>query len=61
MTPTIDLTGLTATDIRLVEELVFRLRQTPPPQPPVDKPALLKWSGTVIGPLTREEMYDDDN
>ena len=30
-----------------------------PPSPPAEPPGLLKWPGTVIGTLRREDIYDD--
>ena len=63
----VDLTGLPESDAQYVRSLVDALRQRqhePAAQngtrhAPVESFGLLKWPGTVIGTLRREDMYDD--
>ena len=63
----VDLTGLPESEAQYVRGLVDKLRQkyhVPTTQngildAPVESFGLLKWPGTVIGTLRREDMYDD--
>ncbi len=63
----VDLTGLPESEARYVRSLVDAIRQrqhVPTDQngtlhAPTESFGLLKWPGTVIGTLRREDMYDD--
>ena len=65
MNQTIDVTGLQDNEIRVVEELVAKMRKKPEStlkrEPEVRPPEfkLIQWPGTAIGSLSREEIYDD--
>ena len=61
----LDLTGLPESDAQYVRSLVDAIRQRQPTaqngtlHAPAELFGLLKWPGTVIGTLRREDMYDD--
>ena len=44
---------------QMVEELRRQLVRATAPQPPLKVPELPRLDGTVIGTLSREELYDD--
>ena len=59
----IDVTGLPGPVVADIQKLVETIRNAlppAPPGPPAARPAdLPQWEGTVLGTLTRRELYDD--
>jgi hypothetical protein len=58
---TIDVAGLPAPVVIALEAVVATLRQELQPRSPRDRQPvkLPSWPGTVVGELTREEIYGD--
>jgi hypothetical protein len=61
---TIDVTGLPDQVVEDIQNLVQSIRRNLPdqarePKPPVSSVTLPKWEGTVLGSLSRRELYDD--
>ena len=58
-TRALDLEGVPEDQARAIEEQVryWRAQAAKKAKPPVELP---RWKGGVIGRLTREEIYDDD-
>jgi len=61
---TIDVTGLPEQVVEDIQSLVQSIRRNLPEQLPQTRPAsskvaLPRWEGTVLGPLSRRELYDD--
>jgi len=59
--PVIDVSGLPEQVVMDIQKLVNTLRgQLPKPSSAPVKVQLPVWEGTVLGSLSRQEIYDDD-